>query len=132
MVVELAKGYIRNLRRFLRKLNITVGRCFDEFEFTSLLRSINTKYDEYWLLGWKEHKVSDHSSSFVLTLIDKDDREYVVRIYVSIGTINMVLPANQLHLTDETTGITMLVNGNTINISGRVLCITDIRIKAMN
>ncbi|WP_243678432.1 hypothetical protein [Vulcanisaeta distributa] len=44
MVVELTKGSTRNLRRLLKNLGLTVGRCFDDFEFTSLLRSINSKY----------------------------------------------------------------------------------------
>mgnify|MGYP001773121427 CR=1 FL=1 len=132
MVVEIAKGSTRNLRRFLKRLDLTVGRCFDEFEFVSLLRSINSKYgDDYWLLGWKEHKISDHSSLFMLTLIDKHDREYVVRIYVSIGTISMVLPINQLNLVDEVSGITMLIDGSTVILSGRVLCISGIRVRAV-
>ncbi|WP_243678431.1 hypothetical protein [Vulcanisaeta distributa] len=85
--------------------------------------------DDYWLLGWKEHKASDYSSIFVLTLIDRYNREYVVRIYVSVSTISMVFPINQLNLTDEVTGITMLINGGTVNLSGRVFCISNIRIR---
>ncbi|ADY00454.1 MAG: hypothetical protein ACP5GZ_00520 [Vulcanisaeta sp.] len=132
MVVELAKGSTRNLRRFLRKLNLAIGKCFDDIEFTSLLRSVNSRYgDDYWLLGWKEHKASDYLSLFVLTLIDKYNEEYVVRIYVNVSTISIVLPTNQLNLTDETTGITMLINGNTANLSGRVFCITNIEIKRL-
>ncbi|GAB6946451.1 hypothetical protein JCM16161A_05810 [Vulcanisaeta sp. JCM 16161] len=132
MVVELAKGSTRNLRRFLRELGIVVGKCFDDFEFTSLLRSINSKYgDDYWLLGWKEHKINDYSSLFVLTLIDDRDREYVIKIYVGVGVISMVLPINQLNLAEEVTGITMLVNGSTVNLSGRVFCISNIEIRAV-
>ena len=132
MVVEIAKGSTRNLRRFLKRLGLTVGRCFDDFELVSLLRSINNRYgDDYWLLGWKEHRISDRSSLFVLTLIDKHDREYVVRIYVSIGAISMVLPINQLNLADEVSGITMLIDGGTVILSGRVLCISDIKVRAV-
>ncbi|GAB6944768.1 hypothetical protein [Vulcanisaeta sp. JCM 14467] len=132
MVVEVAKGSTRNLRRFLKRMDLTVGRCFDDFEFVSLLRSINNKYgDDYWLLGWKERKISDHSSLFVLTLIDNHDREYVVKIYVSIGAISMVFPISQLNLADEVSGITMLIDGGTVTLSGRVLCISSIRVKAV-
>ena len=132
MVVEITKGSTRNLRRFLKRLDLTVGKCFDDFELVSLLRSINNRYDDdYWLLGWKEHRIGDRSSLFVLTLIDKYDREYVVKIYVSIGAISMVLPINQLNLADEVSGITMLINGGTVILSGRVLCISSIRVRAV-
>ncbi|ADN51169.1 hypothetical protein [Vulcanisaeta distributa] len=130
MVVELAKRSGRDLRRLLRRLNLVTGRCFDDNEFTSLLRSINIKFgNDYWLLGWREHKISTSSSLFVLSLIDRYNREYVVKIYVSIGIISMVLPANQLNLSDEISGITMLINGNTANLSGRILCITNVKVK---
>ncbi len=64
-----------------------------------------------------------------MSLIDRYNREYVVKIYVSIGIISMVLPANQLNLSDEISGITMLINGNTANLSGRILCITNVKVK---
>lgn len=130
MVVKLARGSTRNLKKFLGGFNITVGNCFDELEFMSILRSINARYSgEYWLLGWKEHKVTGSSSAFTVTIIDGHDKEYAVSIYVRTNTITVTLPVAYLDLADDTTGVTIAINGDLASLSGRILCITDIKVR---
>ncbi len=130
MVVKLARGSTGNLKKFLGKFSITVGNCFDELEFTSILRSINAKYsNEYWLLGWREHRVTDSSSVFTVTVIDGHDKEYAVSIYVRTNTITVTLPAEHLDLADDTTGVTITIDGDLASLSGRILCITGIKVR---
>ena len=132
MVVGLIRGSVKGIRKFLRHLGLSVGMCFDDYEFTSLLRSINTRYDNYWLLGWKEHRISSTKSMFILTLIDENNKEYAIRIYVNVGVISMVIPVNSLNITDDTTGITIMMNENSAHLSGRILCITGVKVKRLS
>ncbi len=73
--------------------------------------------------------MGNNSSVFTLTVIDNHNIEYLVRIYVSVGMVSMTIPTNQLNLTDEITGVTVLINGNTASLTGRVLCVTGISIR---
>jgi hypothetical protein len=129
MVVKLVRNSVKEVRDFLSKLGLSVGRCFDDHELVSLLRSINTGDYDYWLLGWKEYDASDRASTFIVMLMDGEYREYVVKVLVSIGTIGITLPINYLDLGDDATGVTIMMGDGVAHISGRILCIRKIRVK---
>ncbi|MFB6470461.1 MAG: hypothetical protein TU36_004415 [Vulcanisaeta sp. AZ3] len=131
MVVSLVERSTRGIRRFLKSVGLSVGKCFDERELISLLKGINSRYSDYWLLGWREHRVSDDLTSFVLTIIDPDNDEYMVRINMGVSVVSISVPMRSLNLDDDLTGITVMMSGSTAYITGRILCVRNVRIRKL-
>ena len=57
-----------------------MGKCFDEHELVSLLKSVDVKGSGFWLLGWREHDALGSSIMLDVILIDRNDREYVIKL----------------------------------------------------
>jgi hypothetical protein len=132
VVVRSIRSSIKRVRKFLNRLGLSVGKCFDEHELVSLLKSVNVKGDGFWLLGWREHGALGNLSTINVILIDRDDREYVIKLLVSVSAVNVTLPVKLLNLSDDVAGVTIMLDNDLAHISGRILCVRGIEISEVS
>lgn len=131
MVSELLRIKVNRIRRIIKLLGFRKGSCLDNFEVMSKINEIERKSKgELWVLGWSEHSFSDGVVIFI-RLVDGDGDQFLVRLIFNVSSFSFEIPMDNADMFEEVRGITFMRVGDHVQITGKVMCITDVGVRRL-
>lgn len=132
MADELLKVKLNRIRRIMKLIGFKAGLCLDNFE---VMNKINNEIEKrsrnkIWVLGWSEHSFNDKVVMFI-RLIDEDGDQFLVRIIFNVSNFSFEIPMYNVDAFDDIRGITVMRVGDRIQITGRIMCINDVRVRRL-